>query len=122
MTPFGAKVRDLRKARGVSQKEMAAALGVSSAYLSALEHGRRGRPTWAMLQKIIGYFNIIWDDAEELLRLAEASDPRAVIDTSGLSPRATELANLLAGRIAQLTPSEVDQLIAIVQRPPRRGD
>lgn len=122
MTPFGAKVRDLRKARGVSQKEMAAALGVSPAYLSALEHGRRGRPTWAMLQKIIGYFNIIWDDAEELLRLAEASDPRAVIDTSGLSPRATELANLLAGRIAQLTPSEVDQLIAIVQRPPRRGD
>lgn len=122
MTPFGAKVRDLRKARGVSQKEMAAALGISPAYLSALEHGRRGRPTWAMLQKIIGYFNIIWDDAEELLRLAEASDPRAVIDTSGLSPRATELANLLAGRIAQLTPSELDQLIAIVQRPPRRGD
>lgn len=122
MTPFGAKVRDLRKARGVSQREMAAALGVSPAYLSALEHGRRGRPTWAMLQKIIGYFNIIWDDAEELLRLAEASDPRAIIDTSGLSPRATELANLLAGRIAQLTPSELDQLIAIVQRPPRRGD
>ena len=122
MTPFGAKVSDLRKARGVSQKEMAAALGVSPAYLSALEHGRRGRPTWAMLQKIIGYFNIIWDDAEELLRLAETSDPRAVIDTSGLSPRATELANLLAGRIAQLTPSELDQLIAIVQRPPRRGD
>lgn len=122
MTPFGAKVRDLRKARGVSQKEMASALGVSPAYLSALEHGRRGRPTWAMLQKIIGYFNIIWDDAEELLRLAETSDPRAVIDTSGLSPRATELANLLAGRIAQLTPSELDQMIAIVQRPPRRGD
>lgn len=122
MTPFGGKVRDLRQARGVSQKEMASALGVSPAYLSALEHGRRGRPTWAMLQKIIGYFNIIWDDAEELLRLAEASDPRAVIDTSGLSPRATELANLLAGRIAQLTPSELDQLIAIVQRPPRRGD
>ena len=122
MTPFGAKVRDLRRARGVSQKEMAAALGVSSAYLSALEHGRRGRPTWAMLQKIIGYFNIIWDDAEELLRLAETSDPRAVIDTSGLSPRATELANLLAVRIAQLTPSELEQIIAIVQRPPRRAD
>ena len=122
MTPFGAKVRDLRKARGVSQKEMAAALGVSPAYLSALEHGRRGRPTWAMPQKIIGYFNIIWAAAEELLRLAETSDPRAVIDTSGLTPRATELANLLAGRIAQLTPSELDQLIAIVQRPPRRGD
>lgn len=122
MTPFGARIRELRRQRGVSQADMAAALGVSSAYLSALEHGRRGRPTWAMLQKIIGYFNIIWDDAEELLRLAEASDPRAVIDTSGLSPRATELANLLAGRIAQLTEAELEQIIAIVHRPPRRSD
>ena len=25
---------------------MAAAIGVSSAYLSALEHGKRGRPSW----------------------------------------------------------------------------
>jgi len=121
MTPFGAKVRDLRRARGVSQKDMAAAIGVSPAYLSALEHGRRGRPTWAMLQKMIGYFNIIWDEAEELLRLAETSDPRAVIDTSGLSPRATELANLLSERIAQLTDAELEQMIAIVHRPRRRS-
>jgi transcriptional regulator with XRE-family HTH domain len=121
MTPFGAKVRDLRRARGVSQKDMASAIGVSPAYLSALEHGRRGRPTWAMLQKIIGYFNIIWDEAEELLRLAETSDPRAVIDTSGLSPRATELANLLSERIAQLTDAELEQMIAIVHRPRRRS-
>ena len=62
---------------------MAAALGVSAAYLSALEHGRRGVPSWAMVQKIIGYFNVIWDDAEELQRLAETSHPRVVIDTSG---------------------------------------
>jgi transcriptional regulator with XRE-family HTH domain len=122
MTPFGEKLRELRKTRGVSQKDMAAAIGVSPAYLSALEHGRRGRPTWVTLQKIIGYFNIIWDDAEELLRLAEGSDPRAVIDTSGLSPRATQLANLLSERIAQLTEAELEQLIAIVSRPPRRGD
>ena len=120
MTPFGQRIRELRRVRGVTQTDMAAALGVSSAYLSALEHGRRGRPTWAMLQKIIGYFNIIWDEAEELARLAEASDPRAVIDTSGLSPKATEAANLLAARIAQLTDAELEQIIAIAHRPPRR--
>ena len=48
MTPFGAKIRALRAERGVSQKDMAAALGVSAAYLSALEHGRRGVPGWAL--------------------------------------------------------------------------
>ena len=102
MTPFGRRIRELRSRRGVSQKDMAAALGVSAAYLSALEHGRRGVPSWPMIQKIIGYFNVIWDDAEELQRLAEASHPRVVVDTSGLSPAATELANLLAERIGDL--------------------
>jgi transcriptional regulator with XRE-family HTH domain len=108
VTPFGLKLRELRREKGVSQKEMAAALGVSAAYLSALEHGRRGIPTWAMVQKMIGYFNIIWDDAEELERLAEQSNPRVVIDTSGLAPQATELANLLAQGISQLEGKDID--------------
>jgi transcriptional regulator with XRE-family HTH domain len=111
MTPFGERVRRLRRERGILQKDMAEALGVSAAYLSALEHGRRGVPSWSMVQKIIGFFNIIWDEAEELQRLADGSDPRVVIDTAGLSPRATELANLLARRIADLHEPEIAQLI-----------
>lgn len=111
MTPFGEKLRRLRRERGVSQKEMAASIGVSAAYLSAMEHGHRGVPNWAMVQKIIGYFNVIWDDAEELQRLAEASHPRAVIDTSGLSPSATELANLLSETIGRLDDADIDRLL-----------
>ena len=117
MTPFGDRIRRLREDRGVSQKDMAAALGVSPAYLSALEHGRRGRPSWAMVQKIIGYFNVIWDDAEELLRLADASDPRVVIDTAGLSPKATELSNLLAVRIGTMGEAEIADLLARIKGP-----
>ncbi|MGY6709948.1 MAG: helix-turn-helix domain-containing protein [Rhizobiaceae bacterium] len=112
MTPFGARLREMRRARGVSQKEMAEAIGVSPAYLSALEHGRRGAPSWAMVQAIIGYFNVIWDEAEELQRIAAASHPRIVIDTAGLSPQATELANLLAARIGNLTADEIAALLA----------
>jgi transcriptional regulator with XRE-family HTH domain len=104
----------MRAERGIAQKDMAAALGVSPAYLSALEHGKRGRPTWAMVQKIIGYFNVIWDEAEELQRLAETSDPRVVIDTAGLSPKATALANLLAGQIATMTDRQLDAVTAAV--------
>ena len=68
-------------------KSMAAAIGVSPAYLSALEHGRRGRPTWDLLQRIIGHLNIIWDEAEELERLADLSHPRIVIDTRGTNAK-----------------------------------
>jgi len=102
MTPLGAKLRALRQSRGVSLKEMAKALNVSSAYLSALEHGKRGTPTWVLLQRIITYFNVIWDEAEELQRLAELSDPRVTVDTGGLAPEATELANRLAADIDKL--------------------
>lgn len=110
MTPFGAKVRALRQERGVTLKEMAAALGVSAAYLSALEHGKRGVPTWFLVQRIIAYFNVIWDEAEELQRLAESSDPKVVLDTSGLAPEATELANLLAAKIRGLSKPSLKDL------------
>ena len=96
MTPFGEAVRKLRSERGITQKEMAAHLGVSAAYLSALEHGQRSEPSWQLVQRIIGYFNIIWDDAEELQRLAALSRPKIVIDARNLSPRAAILANRLA--------------------------
>lgn len=120
MTPFGQRMRDMRRARNVTQKEMARAIGVSAAYLSALEGGRRGRPTWALIQKIIGYFNIIWDEAEDLVRLAERSHPKVVIDTAGLSPKATELAHLLASRIANLSEEEMTGLAERLRAPPSR--
>ncbi|MBX3445596.1 MAG: helix-turn-helix transcriptional regulator [Parvibaculaceae bacterium] len=115
MTPFGRKLRELRAARGVTMKDMAAALRVTPAYLSALEHGKRGRPSWRLVQAIIGYFNVIWDEAEELERLARLSHPRIVIDTSGLAPQATEAANILAEDIAQMTPAEIDRLLALLK-------
>ena len=85
---------------------------MSSAYLSALEHGKRGKPTWSLLQRIIHYFNVIWDEAEELQRLAELSDPKVTIDTGGLSPEATELANRLARDISRLSPEDFGVLKA----------
>lgn len=121
MTPFGMKLRELRRRKGVSQKEMAAALGVSAAYLSALEHGRRGIPTWGMIQKMIGYFNVIWDEAEEFERLAGLSHPRVVIDTAGLSPHATELANLLAQTVARLDPHEIETILVQLRQSLSRG-
>ena len=110
MTPFGAKLRQLRRERGVTLKDMAAALSVSPAYLSALEHGKRGVPTWYMVHRIIAFFNVIWDEAEELQRLAEISDPRIVVDTAGLEPEATALANLLAQRIRGLSKASLADL------------
>ncbi|MCR9236808.1 MAG: helix-turn-helix domain-containing protein [Alphaproteobacteria bacterium] len=115
MTPLGERLRELRSQKGVTLKNMADELGVSSAYLSALEHGHRGKPGWLMLQRIIAYFNLIWDDAEDLVALARSSDPRVTVDTSGLSPEATRLANLLAANIADLPPEALESLIEALE-------
>ncbi len=114
MTPFGEKIRALRKDRGVSMKQMADSIGVSAPYLSALEHGNRGQPSWYLVQRIIAYFNVIWDEAEDITRLARLSHPRITIDTSGLSPLATEFANRLSEDISNLSEDRLRQYLVML--------
>ena len=117
MTPFGVRLRSLRDEKGVTMAKMAQALQVSPAYLSSLEHGHRGRPTIGLLHQICAYFSLIWDDAEALCRVADLSHPRVVVDTAGLSPKATELANRLAQKIGELDDSRLDALLAELSDP-----
>lgn len=119
MTPFGDRMRQLRSERGVTLKQLADAIGVSPAYLSALEHGKRGRPGWHLIQRILTFYNLIWDDADEIVALARVSHPRVTINTSGLDPRATELANRLADEIAKLDGASIEEVLSVLDR--RRG-
>jgi len=111
MTPFGERIRELRAQRGLSLKKMAEDLGVSSAYLSALEHGHRGRPASGMIMQICGYFDLMWDETEDLKHLAWLSHPRVTVDTAGLSPKATELANTLAETIGELDDDDLEWVL-----------
>ena len=114
MTPFGEKLRAIRAERKLALKDMAAGLQVSPAYLSAMEHGRRGKPSRRFVHRVCQYLGIIWDDAEELQRLADLSHPRIAVDTAGLDPKATLLANLLAQRIGELDGTDLERLLAVV--------
>ena len=108
MTPFGARLRGLRTEQGVTLKQLAEALQVSAAYLSALEHGRRGAPSAGLVHQVNEYFGLIWDDADDLARLARLSNPRVTVNTAGLTPEQTALA------IHRLTPGTVAALHAIL--------
>lgn len=116
MTPFGERVRELRQQRGRLMKDLAAHLGVTSAYLSALERGERGRPTFTLVQGVIQYFHIIWDEADELKRLADLSDPRPRIETGRLSARATLAANRLAREIHALSEEDLQAILDVLDR------
>lgn len=114
MTPFGARLRVLRDISGMTLTDLATRLQVSPAYLSALEHGRRGAPGFVLVQQVCGIFGLIWDDADELARLARLSHPRITVDTAGLSPAQTALANRLAQTIHRLPPETVAAMNALL--------
>lgn len=114
MTPFGARLRALRAERGVTLKHLAETLQVSAAYLSALEHGKRGAPSPGLVHQVNEYFGLIWDDADDLARLARLSNPRVTVMTAGLTPEQTALANRLAQAIHRLTPETVASLHALL--------
>ncbi len=114
MTPFGDRLRSLRDQRRMTLTQLAGRLQVSPAYLSALEHGRRGAPGSGLVQQVCGIFGLIWDDADELGRLARLSHPRVTVDTAGLSPAQTALANRLAQTIHRLPPETVAAMHALL--------
>lgn len=114
MTPFGARVRRLRAERGVRLFDLAAGLQVTPAYLSALEHGRRGAPSPGLVHQVCEFFGLIWDDAEELARLARISHPKVRLDTGGLSPEQTALANRIAQSLHRLPPEMVAAMHALL--------
>ena len=111
MTPFGQRMRELRAERGLTQQHQAEQLGVSKAYISALETGKRGKPSSPFVDQICVWLGLIWDDAEELKTLAAMSHPKPVIDASGTHPEAVALANLIAQNIEHLDQDSCDRLM-----------
>ena len=114
MTPFGARLSALRADRGLTPRHLAEALQVSAAYLSVLEHGKRGVPSTGLVHQKNEYFGLIWDEADDLSRLARLSNPRVTVNTAGLTPEQTALANRLAQVIHRLPPETVAALHGVL--------
>ncbi|MDD2863080.1 MAG: helix-turn-helix transcriptional regulator [Acidiphilium sp.] len=121
MTPFGARLRALRAERRITLRAMAAALDISPAYLSALEHGRRGAPSPGLIHQICEKFGLIWDDAHDLADLARVSKPKLRLDSAGLTPEQTALANRFARRLRHLPPATVAAIDALLQEGETEG-
>ena len=114
MTPLGEKLRALRAERGMLLKDMAAALEVSPAYLSALEHGRRGAASAGLIHQICQLFGLIWDDADELNTLAKQSRPRLRLNSAGLTAAQTALANRLSREFRNLDEDAIKAIQAVL--------
>ena len=114
MTPFGEKIREWRQRKNRTLHQQADALGVSTAYLSALETGTRGRPSAVLVDQICVWLGLIWDDAEELKRLAALSHPKPTINTRGQSAEAIYMVNFLAQNIDRLSNADCRMVVDVI--------
>ena len=115
MTPFGIKLKYIRTQRHKSLKDLSKALKVSIAYVSMLENGKRGRPADGLIELICSYFNLSWDESDELKFLAKHSDINAKMNSEKLSLNATMLTNVLKNNIKWLTEEQLKKLIINIQ-------
>ena len=69
MGQFGERLRTIRNERNLSQTDLAQFLGVSGAYISALENGKKQPPPHAL---VIGLASILKTNEDELWTLAKA--------------------------------------------------
>lgn len=85
---LGDRMRDLREEKGVSQEELAAALGITRLSVGNYERGQR-KPDAEMIVKIARYFDV---SADYLLGLSEVrtNSGKSMQEEMGLSEAALE--------------------------------
>lgn len=105
-TAFGQKLRDLRVRKNITLSVMAKILGVTTSYLSQIETGKKPPSSAAMVDQICAILGLIWDDAEEMKKLALQSKSRVTIDTTSLGPEATRAANLMVELLPKVEDDE----------------
>ncbi len=88
---LGSTVRDLRRSKGITQQQLAEAVGVDDTYISKIEKDRLPYPPSAETLRLIA--KALAADSLELLAKAERTPP----ELQGFlgSPEATELLRLL---------------------------
>lgn len=109
VTSFGKALRKLRIDRGMVLKNMADMLGVSSAYLSAIELGKRAIPD-SLVNSVAAAFGLSGQEASDLRKQAEISQPSLKVDMSDAEDQNKELMLVFARKFKDLSPEQLDKL------------
>jgi HTH-type transcriptional regulator, competence development regulator len=109
---FGSHLRDLRKARRLTQQQLADAVGVDFTYISKVENGRVDPPSETTIRKIAGVLDV---EAEELLAMAGKVSPE-LKDAAASEPQLALLLRTIGKK--PLTPDQYRRMHAIAKESP----
>ena len=115
LTRFGKALRAIRREREELLRDMAEKLGVTVAYLSAVENGKRKIPDeW--IQHLISLYELDDKEAEHLQKLAYEDRNDLKLNLSGATSDQRELAYSFARRFQNLDSDDVQQLQNFLNR------
>ena len=117
MTPFGRFMRTLRLDKAMLLKDCADRLGVTSAYLSALEHGKKGAPSQKVVENLVTALRLNTEEVRGLREAVRNSDTRIALPLKA-TPFAFETANAFARELPSLTEDQLKRIRAIMKEPP----
>ncbi len=115
ITEFGKCLRNIRMDCNELLKDMAEKLNMTSAYLSAIEHGKREIPE-GCIGKIIRLYNL---NVEEFIALEEAAANSRLslkIDLFGHSDDKKSLANAFARKFENLDEAQINEMMNILKK------
>lgn len=114
LTAFGIACRKLRLDRGLSLRNFAAGLGLSSTFVSALETGKKSIP-WGYVAKTMVGMSLSQEEAWAL-RIA-ADRTRVVVRVDGLSADQRELVAAFARGVDRLPEALAAEVKRAITRP-----
>lgn len=112
-TQFGKLVRKLRIDKGVVLGEMAGAIGVSSAYLSAVENGKKNINE-QLIKSVISYFSLDDSLEQELRNAAENSAASFKFDLRQFQDDERTLVSAFARQVADLSADQKQSIFEIL--------
>ena len=118
LTEFGKCIRKIRIDKAELLKDMAEKLQVTSAYLSAVEHGKREIPDdW--IRKICKFYDLSSIEMQALLDAADQSRLMVKFDLRGRSKDESELINAFARKLDRMSGDDIEEMYNFLTR---RGD
>ena len=115
LNAFGQWLRKFRIDRGLLLKDMADALGFSSAFLSAIETGRKNIPD-GIVDKICDCYDFDNTLRSSLENAVEKSKQKLTLDFSGMTTDSRELAFAFAKSFQALDQKDREQILTILSK------
>jgi len=115
LTKFGKVLRKARIDQGLLLKDLADACGISSAFLSSVETGKKPIPA-GLMEKAADFLGFGYG-SDEWLQLKDAevlSRGEVSLPTRGLSERHQETVLAFARHFEEMKPEELDEVLNIL--------